>query len=890
MINRCQTMSSKFFLIGLSLHILTALLLLPAEVQGQATKPSPAPVRIPLQSPADTPDMLPRTDSDGKAKSPVRAGQRKGASTSSPDVSSPTTQPKSKIPPSYVERVLREILVERDLASAREMLVEVLPSALNQVDNPQWIARIYILMAAVAALEGDPTQAHRLALRAVALDADCILEPQLGELPRAALIQARKDWQAREATIKVMFSRLPLGLELYVDGRATQHPHSIMLRPGDHLIQISGNAGVIARAWSTLKADTNPTSDPDPIPEVLRTVQPLDSPQPIDMAELSREIERMEQAQRDLNQVTSRAEVELESAKAALHMQRAACLAEAHARLRFLQEEVAGFKERLQWALDADKSDSARHLFAMMQVARDEALRQEIEVAACLDMPRLDGAPETRVMSGPSQPSPRLAPVGEVRRYPALVLSSLDAPDGRTLRMYDVSSLWDDPVWQAVPQTPVAPRPPPSAEVPPQAPQATPGVGATPVPTSQNAPDPGEADLQFLHVVGQLHAAVGLEAYIDSNPARSPSALSPIDAIRTGKAEVGVLATPRVELGTSNLAIRARTPLFLTSDTVSLRGVEVAAISSTRDDAPTNVAGGLEVRYEQLRPEQYSVELGELTRTSARLQVSSLSRPSSSLDIALLGQALAERIDAPGWNLVPFRAGFGLETGSRWWIFPQSALLLDAELAGLYRMDFSNLLDSTEDAWLQGFFRIHGGIEGRLGEGVWLTAAGGYQSMLATHGQRHYAIPADSTPSGRIELRLERSPVAARLSVLRQLEPESLLLARQFQGAQLSLRTDTTGLLSLALEGSIGSDILWGKDAIEGQYEQNGQPVYAMTQLPLPVARGLIELRFRLLSGRLPLWLTARYSLLARYGQWDRPDAPEWLWLHQAAAGIHGQF
>lgn len=899
-----QLRTSPLRLDGLLAWLLLLASPFPLAAQTVPAVPPPAPVRIPLVEASDAADL----PSPAQSTKPVRREDRGPAGKTPPstrpaDRNRPANQEaassKAKIPPSFVERVLKEILVERDLASARELLVDVLPAALNQTDNPQWIARIYILLASLAALDGDAPQAHRLALRAVALDPDVMLEPQLGELPRAALVAARKDWQGREARIKVTLSKLPLGLVLYVDGRATELPRSIMLRPGDHLFQVTGTAGVVARAWTTLAADPAFLTDPNPIPEVLRTVRPLDVPQPIEQEELSRELERMEQAQRDLEKVEARAEVELTAAKAALHMQRAACLAESSSRLRFLSDEVNGFRERLQWALDQDKPDTARHLFAMMQVARDEALRQEIEMEACLDMPLPDGTPETRVVAAPSAPSPRLSPAGQVRRHPSLPLSSMDGMDAPHIRMGGAPSLWDDTRWPRAAPAPEPQRPPPSAAVlspdPSSSPAQTlnaqaPGAGTA---QSSSADLSVEALERIFHIEGSLHGELSAQALVDTNPTRSvPSALAqgPSGTDSTGQA-VGLLVTPRAELGVTNLAVRAQVPVYFTEETISIRGIELLGIAGTRDEAdPTNVTGGVEARFERLRPELYSSSLGEVTRTSVRLQVASQSRPVDSVDVSLLGQALGERLEVPGWSTTPLRAGFGLETKLGWWIFPQSAVLLEGELAGMYKMNFSSTLDSSEDAWLTGIVRLRAGFDGRLGEGIWLSGQGGVQTLLTSHTGRLYALPAEQNLGGRIELRVERAPVTAGLAVIRQLEPDSLLLARQFQGAQLSVETSTTGLLALRLSGAIGSDVLWGMDVIEGQYESNGQPLYSLRTQSLPAVRGEAALRFRLIDGRVPLWLTTRYSGLARFGQWDTASPDEWLQVHQVMAGVQGRF
>ncbi|MFM7202259.1 MAG: hypothetical protein ACKO6N_15870 [Myxococcota bacterium] len=306
------------------------------------------------------------------------------------------------VPPSFVELVLQQILVERDLDAARKMLVDHLPKALNDHLNSEWTARVYVLLAAVASLGGDEVQARKLALRAVALNEAVSMEPQLGEVAQKVLQNARLEWRSRPATAVLEVSPLPIGLELWVDGGPLLLPAREPLRPGDHLIQVASRQGVVARAWVILKSGET-LKEPPPLPEVRRTLETPPTLESVSMEEVTRLASEAAKAEADIQQVADALELEHSLARASRYTDRALCLAEVERQLGRLTEELSGFKLRLEQAMLRDRADEIRHLFEMIRLSRDEALKLQVEQEACLDQVQRGVDQELRVTQTPAQ-------------------------------------------------------------------------------------------------------------------------------------------------------------------------------------------------------------------------------------------------------------------------------------------------------------------------------------------------------------------------------------------------------------------------------------------------------------------------------------------------------
>ena len=139
-------------------------------------------------------------------------------------------------PPTLVDKVIEQILVERDLEAARSLLVKALGPALGDAHNPGWVARIYALLAVIDIYQGEADRAERYLWRAVVLNPNIQIEPELGDVPLSRLEAVRARWRSLEQDATMTFSDLPAGLAVFVDGRRCDG--TIALKPGEHLVQV----------------------------------------------------------------------------------------------------------------------------------------------------------------------------------------------------------------------------------------------------------------------------------------------------------------------------------------------------------------------------------------------------------------------------------------------------------------------------------------------------------------------------------------------------------------------------------------------------------------------------------------------------------------------------
>jgi len=361
----------------------------------------------------------------------------------------PGTGARGKPPPTLVDLVMHYVLIERDLDHARVLLADGLVNALNEVSNRAWTARLYALMAALEVLEGDQQNARRLALRAVTLEQGVRIEGELGERVEGTLRWAKRTWKKRKKSATIRASQLPHRLTLYLDGRVLETPQDIPLRPGDHLLQVVGTIGVVARGWLTLQEGAL-LEDPDPLGEVQRALlPPEDTAEPLAQEELEALVDDARSARQDTQALTAEVGMELTMARSSSRIERAACLAEQQHRLKRFDHAMKAYNERLQKAMERDDADEVRHLFKMIGLARDEAVRQRNAINTCMNRPEPDHPVEVRMTNAPAPP-----PIGEERpgvspeRVPFQV--ALDAPvdyDSRlTTRWPPPQDVWRPPI------------------------------------------------------------------------------------------------------------------------------------------------------------------------------------------------------------------------------------------------------------------------------------------------------------------------------------------------------------------------------------------------------------------------------------------------------------
>lgn len=565
------------------------------------------------------------------------------------------------VPPSFVELVLQQILVERDLDVARKMLVDHLPKALNDHQNSEWTARVYALLAAVASLGGDEVQARKLALRAVALNEAVSMEPQLGEVAQKVLQNARLEWRSRPATAVLEVAPLPIGLELWVDGGPLLLPAREPLRPGDHLIQVVSRQGVVARAWVLMKSGET-LKEPPPLPEVRRTLETPRVLESVPMEEVTRLASEAAKAEADIQQVADALELEHSLARASRYTDRALCLAEVERQLGRLTEELSGFKLRLEQAMLRDRADEIRHLFEMIRLTRDEALKLQVEQEACLDQVQRGVDQELRVTQTPAQ----------AKALPPLEAQPLEGlrAESRTHRAYEL----------------VAFRPPkPRFEL-------SQGVASTPSkPTLPTSPEPVAADARApagepKPATWQLRTDIWVEG-----AARQTGDASDVQTL------AGMRVAPAVQLASPHLSFEA------------LWSIGLFQLNRLEDYVLSVEGGGLPHPGKQDRSWHVGFELGQQVpelpllvptfatteRAHEQLVWSRQGIPTSSVEtqqrVALLrehleyaardGDSTTEQSLVEGYDAVQQeRFSLTAEAGLRWKLYPYSHFL--AEVGG----------------------------------------------------------------------------------------------------------------------------------------------------------------------------------------------------------------
>lgn len=765
------------------------------------------------------------------------------------------------VPPSFVELVLQQILVERDLDTARKMLVEHLPKALNDHQNSEWTARVYALLAAVASLGGEEVQARKLALRAVTLNEAVSLEPQLGDVAQKVLTDARLEWRSRPATAVLEVAPLPIGLELWVDGGPLLLPAREPLRPGDHLLQVVSRQGVVARGWVLLKSGET-LQEPPPLPEVRRTLEAPPTLESVPVEEVSRLAQEAAKAEADIRQVADALELEHSLARASRYTERALCLAEVEHQLQRLTEELEGFKLRLQQAMLRDRADEIRHLFQMIRLTRDEALRLQVEQEACLDQVQRGADQELRVTQSP----------GQAKAMPPLEAQPLDGLHAlsRTVRAESLIAFHPPKprfeLSRGAQHRPTASaREPAGADV--ATPSAAPGADAATASSAtssarQGVGVPVEQDLLELRTDIWVEGASRFTQDAD-----------------TSLSALGMRVTPAIQLKSPHVSAEA------------MWSVGLFQLNRLEDYALRMEGGGLPAPGKQERPWALQLSVGQqvpelrlLLPTSATLERSwqqlgwaRYATPLSSVETHQRVDFLRERLDFSALtehNLTETpradssepirqeRLSLSGEVGGRWKVYPYSHVLADA--AGqLAYFPAAGVLEDASETTQPGLpspgnvssLRVRVGVEGLLAPQL---TARFLPSWTHVQGWDADWQPVESGSAwdgvgGALQLTLGPPRQRLQLQLVRQLSAESYVHRLLHQGVGLQLELRPTSTWALLGEAELGQE--------QGRWLQTTS---ASTAYFLPAeyeqlvwhVKGEAQLQpFR----ELPLWLTFRY-------------------------------
>lgn len=765
------------------------------------------------------------------------------------------------IPPTLVERLLQQILVERDLATAQSMLVESLVPALNQYQNPEWTARVYALLSAVATLGDDTTQAKRLALRAVTLDEKVALEPELGERPLAILKDAKETMKARSRSAKLVADVLPVGLELYVDGKSVPLPETVELRAGDHLLQIVVREGVVARQWVTFE-DGQTLREPPPFSTVRASIKAVEKAPPIPMDELEQLLAQASKAESELQGIDDTLEIEEIAAREGRHTERAVCLAEVRKRLQYIQGEVTNYKERLQFALNEEDPADLRHLLTMIQLARDEALRLSVEQEACLEQPLRDVPLEIRVVQTPPPPP-----------------TPVSLEEARGVHTFFALA----PLPELTPATTLLRPPPPTFEP------------LTPPP----ATDPQARQRA-------VRAELRLDMLYDSNPLRATPALLESENVEQLYGDdlspyFGLRATPSIAWSKDALSLEARLPLLLTPQRMRLLDGEIQATGRWQ-----SAQVGLELRHDTFPVESLGPEFGEFLRLAAGMKGAKTLTPSSSVAVTLGAQARVEHLQGRQGldgvvgteDLNPvLRFGGSLEADAAWKPFPFSAVLGDLTLGLMHGHSLdahasSSFLDGHRTTF---FPRARLGVRGHLAEGVWGEARAAYTVAGVLIDAFTPLVSPEYGLGGSVGLIWEHKPHRLELKLERTLSPVFFADIAVWEGLSLEASLGSPSHLHVTLQARAGRQHL---TVVEGP-APGGGPSYPSAIIMSPgtwtqrsVAGG-IGVSYRPLP-QFPVWLDGHFQPSAFLGQSPRGVATvretQWTLDTQVLLGLRGQY
>lgn len=824
--------------------------------------------------------------------SPAPPPTRTPAPAPAPDASDAVFKPS----PSFVELLLQQILVERDLDAAQKMLVDALAPALGQHENTPWTARIYALLSAVAALGGQDSQALRLAVRAVTLDDKVALEPQLGDIPLKVLKQAREIVKGRPKNAALEAESLPIGLELWVDGRPLELPGHLDLIPGDHLLQVVANTGVIAHQWVTFEVGST-LQEPPPLPEVRASIRPIEKSPPLPPEELEALTQQANRALGMIGELASALEVEQVAAREGRHMARATCLVDVEKGFQHIQEETEGYQQRLALALEKQNPDELRHLFNMFQLARDEALHLKVEQEACLDTPLPDVPMEVRVVEKPAgAPS---SPLG-LRMPPQTPRILSDSPDG----LPELSARRPIPGPLSL-VLPFEARPvpfQPTASTQKTATGETNGGG--------NAANTGKKPAN----PAVMNAEVQIDGLFEDNPDRVAS--KPVDVLALSGASrtlLGVQVTPLLNVRKETEGLRSearlRLPLLVFPGTAEptrlLDGELLATLEGRSPVIPTNATDGslltetvppwraqLWMGQDHFAAGELSSSFGRLERQHLQLSGSKTGTATSSVTLQLNGQGLLEHYAFP--DVPPLaesaedtdvetsdalRFGGSVDARSSWQIFPLSLLEARAGVA-IAHMHPMNLQaahvllaghrTSLEPHLLVGTRAM---LLNQSQRHVWLDARAGVGGAQVLTDQLE-SPPLDWLPQGTLGLsalwRFANEQGASESSLTLSLAAEQSLSSAVFADATRFAGLTLSGRLHLpaldfgvkAYGGTRGSFIAQGSDAFEEiPYQQEILSGLRTQQ----VFGGVGELNVRLGEQR-PLWAHLRYELEHRSG------------------------
>ncbi len=763
-------------------------------------------------------------------------------------------------PPTIVEKVFQQILVERDLDAARALLTGALVEALGQVHNPRWIARIYSLLSAIEVYEGDEAGAERYALRAVALDPAVQLEAQLGDAASEVLSRAGADWKERAPDAGMSFPSLPGGLEVYVDGEPCALPGSVRLKPGDHLVQVAGPVGVVARKWVTLESGAQ-VANPPPIPQVLEAASGGRNVSPLSGAAL---LEALARAGEDARAVTGSVATlldRLDEAVDARRIHRAACFQARIAEAGRLAKEVEGFAKRLEAAARENDGAEVLHLVEMVRIARTQSEKNLDEAESCFDIVDPSAPPEVLVLEEPPAPPAAIAlsvpggsPPGAMAIFPAPFPERFPR---FTLLRPETSSLAES-ASRAAEQREAA------------------GAGNSKSGRALRAP--------------WWRAEIWADTVIDSNPDRLPATVA---SSSSSSLLEGVLAlTPSLTAGGKGWHAGLRYPLRLGTRRVVARDFEAVARGERTGRRGKPATGLLEVRHDTFTPVQLGGGAGLFQRTAARTRVGVDMLPPGALAIRAVGEASVEKHAVPdaGTHLVLARGGTGVQ--GVWHAFPRSAFVADVAIGVGEEAEEPDAVGGLFASGRRHRFaaRLRVGFTGQLAPHLSLDGRVGPQFTRVSAGDTLTLGLAD-VPVGKATLRYARGPFVCWLGGERVVSDEVFADAVVASRGELGAAAGGTGWLRVSARLHAGREaLLVAGDAGTGTALLPGGwwPVQRYVGGDMAV-----QVRFRGRGHDVDLRLS--YAPVERWGVPEQLGGADMagsgrVVVHQAFAGVHALF
>lgn len=593
-----------------------------------------------------------------------------------------------KPPPALPEQVMSQILVERDLDAAQKLLEDALAGALDQVSNPRWTARIYSLLSVVALYRGDQDRAERYAERALVLFPGVTLEPQLGDAPALLLARVAQGMARRDANARMVFPELPEDLAVYVDGVRWDTPRSQTMKPGEHLVQVAGTVGVVARKWVTL-APGQTLVEPPPIPEVLRVLGRPDTRGALPDEALLQSLARASEDASAVSATVAQLMNTLDQVLDTGNVPRAACVQAHLVEAGRLAEAVREFAGRLDTAARSGDQDEVAHLARMIAMARTQAESNLVDVEDCYDLMEPGAPPEVRVLEEPPPP-----PVSVDR---VVVWGQPEAPF----------------FWGAVPE-----RWPRFDLVRSGETSLSREAAAWARSAAQNGGSgstPGRPWVQ---------AEIWTDLVADTNPDRLPGTAAANDF--RDRAEVAAAWTPTLVAGGHTWFAGIRYPLRLGLRTAVASDLE-AVVHVGQVDAPGRWVGAdVQVRRDTYVPAQIGGALGAWHRLAARMDVRASLLPPAALALQVQVHAGGDR-HLLMESLDPVeRVQGGLAILASWNVFPRSHLRARLAWAREGLRDSASILYSgarrTRQAALADFE-----LDGQISPALFLSARLGPQ-------------------------------------------------------------------------------------------------------------------------------------------------------------------